>query len=167
MPAGGQQEYEYISGKARWAKFFVPSKFNKYAVDINLDNASLGKVLELKKRGIKNKIKKDEDGYWITLSSPSRIDTRTGPKVMQPPTVVNKDGSPWDPKIGIGNGSDVICKVWIRSYKNPSTQTPETAIRLYGVKIENHVPFNPKSDFEDDKNRLQSQGLVEQEPQIW
>lgn len=167
MTAGGKQEYEYLSGKARWAKFFVPSKYNKYCVDLCLDNASLGKALELKKRGIRNKIKNEDGEYWITLSTPSRIDTRTGPKVMQPPPVVNKDGSLWDPKVGIGNNSDITCKVWVRTYTNPNNLKSEIAIRLYGIKIDNLVAFSPQTDFEDDRNRIQTQGLVEQETQPW
>lgn len=163
---GGQQEYEYLSGKARWAKLFVPSQYNKYSLELNLDNASLGKALELKKRGIKNNIKNEDGEYWITLSSPSRIETRMGPKMMQPPAVVNADGSDWDPKRGIGNGSDVTCKVWIRKYEVRGT--PAIAVRLYGVKVDNLVEYNTMKDIPvDSKKRVLVSGLTEHSPQPW
>jgi len=165
---GGQQEYEYLSGKVRWAKLFVPSIYNKYSLELNLDRESLGKALELKKRGIKNNIKNEDGEYWITLSSPSKIETRTGPKMQLPPAVVNIDGSDWDTKRGIGNGSDVTCKVWVRKYKIRSTDEDAIAIRLYGVKIDNLIEFNPSKDFpEGNKKAVQVSGLKEYKPQEW
>lgn len=163
---GGQQEYDYLSGKVRWAKLFVPSQYNKYSLELNLDNASLGKALELKKRGIKNNIKNVDGEYWITLSSPSHIDTRMGPKIIQPPAVVNADGSDWDPKRGIGNGSDITCKVWIRKYQVQGKDA--IAVRLYGVKVDNLIEFNTAKDFaNDDRKRIQTSGLTEHSPQQW
>lgn len=163
--SGANHEYEYLSGKVRWAKLFVPSQYNKYTLDLNLDRESLGKMLELKKRGVKNTLKNVDGEYWVTLASPSRIDTKMGPKLLQPPSVVNKDGSEWDPKVGIGNDSDITCKVWVRKYTH---QTKEmVAVRLYGVKVDNLVPFNPRSDFDDDRKRIQTEGLSEQTRKPW
>lgn len=161
----GGQEYEYLSGKVKWAKLFMPSQFGKYSLDLNLDNESLGKVLEFKKRGIKNVIKNVDGEYWITLSSPAQIDTKMGPKIFPPPAVVNPDGSPWDIKVGVGNGSDITCKVWLRKYEVKGK--PAVAIRLYGVKVDNLVPFNPKADFEDDRKRIQTEGLSEKTRKPW
>lgn len=163
--SGANHEYEYLSGKAKWAKFFVPSAYNKYTVDLNLDQESLGKVLALKKRGVKNVLKNEEGEYWITLSSPSRIDTKMGPKMMQPPGVVNADGSDWDPKVGVGNGSDITCKVWVRKYSHQGKDM--VALRLYGVKVDNLIPFNPRTDFDDDRKRIQTEGLSEQVRKPW
>lgn len=163
----GGQEYEYLSGKAGWSYLFTPSQYNKYKIDLYLDNASLGKVLELKKRGIKNVVKHEDDGYMITLSSPGSIQTKTGPRIMQPPAVVNADGSDWDPKKGIGRGSEVTCKIWIRKYKNPNNQREEIAIRLYGVKIDNYVAYDPRKDIPDDRKRMKVEGLPEHGQQAW
>lgn len=164
----GGQEYEFLSGKVRWAKLFTPSQYNKFTLDLCLDSESLGKVLELKKRGIKNSLKNDNGEYWITIASPARIDTKTGPKILPGPSVINKDGSPWDPQVGIGNDSDITVKVWVRKYKNPNNQRDEVAMRLYGVKVDTLVPFNPKADFDGtDHQRVQTEGLTEQVKNPW
>lgn len=166
--ASGTQEYVYLSGKVWRAELFQASPYNKYNIKLNLDNPSLAIVLDLKKRGIKNVISKDDDGYWITLSSPSRIDTRKGPTIIEPPAVVNPDGSPWDRKTGIGDGSDVTCKVWVRKYKNPNNKQDEVAIRLFGVMVDNLVPFDPKRDFHDDaRKRIQTDGLKDHGSNPW
>lgn len=167
MPGGGQQEYVFLSGKAGWMHLFTPSQFNKYKIDLCLDNESLGKALELKKRGIRNNIKNENGEYWITLSSPSQIETLYGTKPMEPPAVVNPDGSPWDSTIGIGRGSDVTCKVWIRKYTPKPTNRESIAARLYGVKVDNLIEFNPKTDFEDSKRRIKTEGLKEYKPKEW
>ena len=161
MKQGGQ-EYDFLSGKTgRWTHLFVPSAYSKYKLDLNLDTESLGKALDLKKRGIKNTISNKDGEYWITLSSPVSIDTKAGPRTIEPPAVINTDGSQWDPKVGIGEGSDVTCKVWIRKYKNPNNKKDEIALRLYGVKVDNLIPFDPRTDFEDSKKRIQIEGLKE------
>lgn len=167
----GGYEYEYLSGKSgKHTQLFTPSIYNKYKIDLSLDNASLGKVLELKKRGIKNVIKNENGEYWLTISSPAKVDTRTGPRIIPPPAVVNPDGSDWDSKKGIGEGSDVTVKVWVRKYKNPNNQREEVALRLYGVKIDNLVNFDPKRDISpvgDAQKELKVRGLPEHGPQPW
>src|SRR5215472_14492794 len=96
------KEFAYLSGKGRWAKFFVPSDYFKYTVDLSLDNKSLGVMFELKKKGIKNSIKNVDGEYRVTVSTPSQVETKTkGTVILEKPKVYNKDGSPWDPKMGI------------------------------------------------------------------
>jgi hypothetical protein len=135
-------ENVYLSGKCRWSKgLFTPSSFKKYGFKVNLDNPSLSIVLDLKKRGIKNELIKDEEGYWINLSRPSEIQIRGGQlKAMLPPVVITAEGMPWNQDKVIGDGSDVTCKVAVRKWKSPFGQEG-VSIRLESVRVDNLVEF--------------------------
>jgi hypothetical protein len=132
-------EHVYLSGKCRWSKgLFTPSGFKKYGFKVNLDNPSLSIVLDLKKRGIKNELIKDEEGYWINLTRPSEINVRNQIKAMLPPIVITAEGKPWNVDKPIGDGSDVTCKVAVRTYKTPFG-VEGISIRLESVKIDSLV----------------------------
>lgn len=136
------QDYVYLTGKCKWGVgLFAPSPFNKYGIKLNLDNASLSIVLDLKKKGIQNDINKDEDGYWVNLSRPSQINIRGALRTMTPPVVISADGQPWNKDKGIGDGSDVTCKVAVRKWKSPIGNKEGISLRLESVRIDHLVDF--------------------------
>ena len=135
------KEYVYLSGKCKWAKgLLAPSQFKKYSFKLNLDNPSLSIVLDLKKKGIKNEVSKDEDGYWINLSRPSEINIRGAMRGIEPPVIITSENIPWNKDKMIGDGSDVTCKVAVRNWKSPFG-VPGVSIRLESVRIDNLVEF--------------------------
>jgi hypothetical protein len=155
------REYVYLSGKVKWAKgLLAPSQWKKYGCKLNLDNPSLSIVLDLKKKGIKNELTKDEDGYWINLSRPSEINIKGSMQGMLPPVVVTNDDPPipWNQDKMIGDGSDITCKVAVRNWKSPFG-VPGVSIRLESVRVDNLVEFT--TDHWPEKEAKQIKGLAE------
>lgn len=134
-------EYVYLSGKCKWAKgLLAPSQFKKYGVKLNLDNPSLSIILDLKKKGIKNALVKDEDGYWVNLSRPSELNFKGQLRGVEPPVIITKDNVPFNKDKMIGDGSDLTCKVAVRSWKSPFG-VPGVSLRLESVRVDNLVEF--------------------------
>jgi hypothetical protein len=103
--------------------------------------------------GIKNDIKKDEDGYYVTISRPvSRVyNGKATP--FSPPTVINKDGVPF--KGDVGNGSDITTKVEVYRYRVPTGKDKwGTAIRWVSSRIDNLIEFKPQTDYNPDEQKI-------------
>lgn len=132
---------EFIQGKVKFINLKHLGKFNKWGVTLYLDAPSILIVKKLIEDGIKNELKKDEDGYYITFSRPPELRLRDGRRtVMTPPTLIDKDGMAIDTIVG--PGSDVGVKLEIYGGKTPQGGNYKAA-RLAGVKLYNHVPYDP------------------------
>lgn len=158
--------YYYISGKGKWAnKLFMPDQMYKcWSILIYPNEEGYSKVLELKAgkdgvQGILNTIKKDDDGYNITFKRPTEKLMKGRLNAFLPPLVVDAEGQPWNKDKGIGNGSDLTCKIEWYSYKRP-TGGQGSAIRLESVRVDNLVPFE-KKDFPEPERKMM-EGLDEQ-----
>jgi hypothetical protein len=165
LPKVGSKESVVFYGKGRWAKLVVPSQFNKWTVEVCLDNESLSKVLELKKQGIKNNLKHDEDGTWITFSRNAEITIQGKMRPNTPPVVVDKDGNPWPRDVAIGNGSDLAVRCNVVSYKVPIINQQGIAVRLEAVKVLHLKEFDNNSF--DEKEIKQLGDLQEAEAKPW
>lgn len=165
----GKTEYLFLVGKGRWCKFFAPSQYGKFSVEFAPDEASLSTLMELKKEGIRNVIKRDDEGvYRLNISRNSIIRTKGGADMANsPPVVIDKDGNPWNKDKGIGNDSDMTIKVAVRRYKVPMTGKEGVAIGLESVRIDNLIDFNPNTDWPESNAKKQISGLAEQPKPPW
>lgn len=166
------KEFIYLSGKAKWAaKLFTPDQQYKcWSFLLYPDDPSYQKILEMKKgkegtQGILNVIKKDDDGYCMTLKRPTEKLFKGRMQGFTPPLVVNADNSPFNAQMSIGNGSDVTCKVEYYTYNRP-TGGKGSAIRLEAVRVDNLVPFEKEKDFKEAELK-QVSGLTEQPPPLF
>lgn len=170
----GRTYNEYLTGKLSWVRAERPNQWGDWSIQIHPDAPSLEKVRELAAEGVKNTIKKDEDGYYVTYKRPTSK-TYNG-KVMPfgPPVVL--DGSkplegggyaPLENTGAIGNGSDGIIKLQIYSHRTPSGGQAKAA-RWESVRIDNLVPFQKQEEFTEEEQRA-SKGLAEQpkQEQLW
>lgn len=166
------KEYIFLSGKAKWAnKLFVPDQLYKcWSVVLYPNEQSYSKVLEMKKgqdgvQGILNMIKKDDEGYYITLKRPTEKLMRGKLNAFLPPVIVNADNTPFNAQgAAIGNGTDVTCKIEYYIYPRP-TGGKGSAIRLESVRIDNLVPFL-KDSFNKEEAK-QVAGLTDQPPPLF
>ena len=166
------KQYIYLSGKAKWAnKLFAPDlKFKNWSVLLYPNEESYSKILELKKgkddvQGLLNIIKKDEDGYCLTLKRPTEKLIRGKMIGYAPPLVLNADNSPFNPQgPQLGNGSDITCKIEYYEYAKPAGGRG-SAIRLESVRVDNLVPFK-KDDFSK-ADAQQASGLTDQPPPLF
>lgn len=153
-------DYIYLTGKTKWVKITTPNKYDKWSMDLYPTPPSYDKIVELKSKGLKNHLRKDDDGYYMTFTRPTSKIIRGKIQGFQPPIVVDKEGRPL-PKVAIGNGSDVTIKVEVYEYKIPLSKNEKgIACRLESIRIDNLVPFE-KKDFDADDSK-QIQGLTEQ-----
>lgn len=140
-------EYVYLKGKASWVKHTKPDR--KYVREdgtggfwdfvLYPDAESLEKVRELQAEGVKNVIKKDEDGYYVRFRRPEYIWQKGKLVEMHPPLVVNIDGSPLGDDL-VGNGSDVTAKIEVYKHKTPNGGKAKAA-RWMSLRVDNLVPY--------------------------
>jgi hypothetical protein len=151
-------EYIYLQGKAKWFKHQQPNKFGNWSHDVYLNEASLAKVKELqetkgKTDGIKNALKEDDDGQFISLSRPQSKTIRGKVVGFAPPEVLGKDGLPLHDML-VGNGSDITTKVEYYTYRKPYGDGRGSAIRWASTRVDNLVPFKTQRDFDPDQANL-------------
>lgn len=154
-------DFVYVKGKASWPRLMIPDPmYNKWSIRLHPDKDSLEIIRNLQAEGIKNVIKKDDDGYYVQLSRPTHRKGRPGTAdiPLAPPQVVDADGNMYDGRIG--NGSDVTLKLEVYSHKTPGGGKAKAA-RLASVRIDNLAPYDPARDLGDEE-RNQIRGLDEQ-----
>ncbi len=137
-------EFVYIQGKVKWFRHISPESYEgetprwKHTIYPNAE--SLEKIRELQSEGIKNVLKKDDDGYYITFGRPTQLKKRDGSSAaLLPPEVTDKDGNLMKNTM-VGNGSDVTTKLEVYGFRN----RPGKAARWLASRIDTLVPFEQK-----------------------
>ncbi len=158
-------EFVYLQGKCKWAKLISPNDYQKWVITLYPNPESLEKVRELQAEGMKNILKKDEDGYNITFNRPLEKIYASGRRTgFDPPAILWKDSKPMKDPPQIGNGSDVTIKLEVYSHGIPNSQRKAKAARLLTVKIDNLVPY--VRDSEEQEQRA-AKGLDQQPEQLF
>ena len=98
----------YFKGMAKWAKVRKPDSYDKYVVDLYMDDPSFDLFNE---SGVELKIREDDDGTFVKLSRPIAKEIKGQLVEYEAPKVLDAEGEVMDESILIGNGSQVICKV--------------------------------------------------------
>lgn len=158
---GKSSEDVYVKGKVSWVRAVVPNDWDKWTITLHPDAESLEIIRDLQAKGIKNRMKKDDDGYYIAFSRPTMIELRKGVKTgVTPPEVVDANGAPLE-GVAIGNGSDATVKLEVYQHNTPGGGK-SIAARWAGVRIDNLIPFNRDTDYPDEDRKAVSEGLREQ-----
>lgn len=155
-----KDEEVFLKGKIKWCKHLKPDTTYepKWSVVMYVEGAELEKVREWQAQGIKNSVKKDEDGWFITLSRKTAIRTKQGREIgMEPPKVIDKDGAPIVAMVG--NGSDGIAKCTLWSF-NPQPGISGKALRWEALRVDNLIPFEQHRDYPDGGESIKT--LVEE-----
>lgn len=153
---------EFIEGKVKFIQTHMPSKFDKYSIVLYLSGKGLDKFNELKERGIKNELKKDEDGYYASFHRPTFIETRDGRKIpLEPPKMMDKEGALNTDMVA--PGSDVTVK--LETYGGAGSKGKYFAARLSAVRVDNLVPYAGKLLSTEDARAVR--GLAEQPEQLF
>lgn len=153
-------EYVYLTGKSKWFKHQAPNKFGNWSHDIYLTPESVEKVKDLqqtkgKTDGIKNQIKHDDDGDYISLSRPQSKTIRGKVVGFAPPEVLGRDSLPLYDML-VGNGSDITTKCEYYTYKKPFGDGRGSAIRWASTRVDNLIPFVTQRDFDEDQTKAVS-----------
>lgn len=149
-------DFVYIKGKLFWNRTLQVNPWGKWVQTVYPDSDSLEKVRELQAEGMKNTLKKDDDGYFITFNRPSEKTDRMGRKYgLAPVEVIGPDGSKYEGLIG--NGSDGVVKLEVYQHKTPGGGMAKAA-RLMAIKVDTLVPYDPNKDMLPDEQKA-VQGL--------
>lgn len=163
-------KHEYLQGKTAWFKYNRLNDWGKWTHVLYLNNDSLDKFKALQAsdadvQGIKNVLKKDEDGYFTTFSRPGTITRRGKTEALTPPLVFESDGkTPWQGG-AIGNGSDVTTKIEVYEYNVPGANKRGRAVRWLSTKIDQLVPYEGARDNTPQEAKA-NRGLDKQPPQF-
>lgn len=144
-----KEEEVFLKGKIKWCKHIRPDTMyppGKWSVIMYVEGAELEKVREWQAMGIKNAVKKDEDGWFITLSRKVSITVKGHEVGLEPPKVIDKDGVPITDMVG--NGSDGIAKCVLWSF-NPMPGISGKALRWEALRVDNLIPFDSNKDYPD------------------
>lgn len=135
-----------VTGKVRW---FFPSTANehgKWSHSMYLDEPSLAVVRNLQGEGIKNVIKKDDDGWYCAFSRPTQLRTKRGIAIpLAPPEVLDENGHPMDPRILVGKGSSITTKLEVYEHGTPGGGRAKAA-RWAATRIDSLVEYKPDRD---------------------
>lgn len=161
--------YVTFPAKIKWATgLAIPGKYGKWDAPFWPDNEGLEMIRDLQAKGLKNVIKKDEDGYYVRFGRKTSRDIRGKPPIQQaPPVVVSDDGETLMDAKTIGNGSDVTVRLRVYEHATPSGGKA-VAAELVGIRVDNHIPFKASSDFEPGTQRdKMAQGLADAPRPTW
>lgn len=155
----------YITGKCKYARTKKPDeKYEKWTITVYPDETSMKEVYKLIDEGIKNKLRKDEDGYNISFGRPTFIRSKKGPDIpLAAPIVMNKDGVVIEDLIG--DGSDVTVKLETYGGPGPRGVGRYKAARLAAIRINNLVPYT--RDSMTDEQKHSTKGIMEQPIQLF
>lgn len=160
-----REEEVFLKGKIKWCKHIKPdSMYNKWSVVMYINGPELDKAREWQAMGIKNTIKKDDDGWFITLSRKCVITVKGRDVGMAPPNVFTVEKGPdGDVEVpvleAVGNGSDGVAKCILWSSKN----YPGRNLRWEALRIDTLLKFDTKRDYPDGGASLET--LKAEEPE--
>lgn len=160
-------EFFYFQGMTKWFRPEHTNEWGKWSHVIYPNEENLEKIRDLQAQGVKNVLKKDEDGYYLTIGRNSEIRRKTpsgGVKIvgMAPPQIIDKDGQPMH-GVNVGNGSMVTTKVEVYQHGTPGGGKAK-AMRWVSSRIDNLVPYEPQTD-QFPEEAKSTKGLAEQPAQ--
>lgn len=173
-----QPQYVFFKGKVKWCRPHVPDPWGKYKTQLYPDDESLEKIRDLMVaqegiQPIKNVLKKDEDGYFITISRDVQKEMRGKVVALGPVEVLDgntplPDGKGYAPlrNVNIGNGSDCIIKCELRTFNVPGGQVKGRSLRMTSIRVDNLVPFNKVEDYTE-LEQAKVKGMEDQAPRMW
>lgn len=152
-------EYAYVKGKSKYLSLVNLNKFGDWAITLYPDTASLEVCRDLQARGIKNIMKKDEDGYYIQFKRAANQNFGNTVVRNLPPEVVDSAGVAMDGS-RVGYGSDVDIKLEVTGGINKKMGARWMRAKLDKVMVTNLVPYLPDAERQPDQKAITA-GIVD------
>jgi hypothetical protein len=149
--------YETLTGEFWWVKAHEPeegpAQFNKpgqppkfaWKIQFRPNAESVMKIIDLQSKGVKNQLKKTEDGksYFINFSRPTEIPKKFGPSTkLTAPTVFGADGkTPIKEQVGNGSKGNIILELY--EHRTPTGKAH--AARWFSLTVTDLVPYGNKT----------------------
>lgn len=143
--------YETLEGSFNWVQIdepvetpFKDKKGNLrwvWKAQFRPNAESLMKVMDLQSKGVKNQLKKDDQGYFVNFNRP--VKDNAG-KALSPPRAYKADGiTPLNDNIGNGSKGKVVLELY--EHKTPNGGKAHAA-RLYSFAITDLVVYSGGGD---------------------
>jgi hypothetical protein len=144
----GKIRYAHQLGKLDYT-FSTPQKpEGKWNCVLYPNSDSVAIIREMQDYGLANKLKKDDDGYFMQFSRPEFRTFKGVRKDFSPPIVRRAEGSAITPNT-IGNGSDCEIILEIYKWKPPVGSKYNVAARLQEVIVHELIEYTPEKKDED------------------
>lgn len=138
-------KYIKLKGKGMWTKSLFTAETwdgpkgpeSSWSVTLYPDSPSLEIVRELQGDGLKNKIKRDDDGWYVKFKRPVEKDMG-GKKVTFPAPKITLNGEHFEGPIGFGSDIEVTLEVY--KHRVPGGGN-SVAARLESVDVLSLVPY--------------------------
>lgn len=154
-----------LQGKLKYIHAVTFNKYNKWSVTFYPIPKSLDIIRDLQAEGLKNVIKKDDDGYFIQFSrEPTKL-MRGKVVAFAAPKVIDKEGLPFDGS-KIGRGSDATIRLEVYQHGTPSGGKAKAA-RWDSIRIDTLVPFEPMRDMPMEEAEAIADLAKSPEQQLW
>lgn len=166
MVGNRKTEEVFLKGKLSWIKHIIPEVYldkSFWKITIHPDDESLEKIRELQSEGLKNHVKKDTDGWYVTFKRPTERKFSGRVEGMSPPKVINKEGQPIETRIG--NGSDGVIKLEVYQHKTPNGGHAKAG-RWAAARIDNMIEFKADDDFTNEE-KVELKTLREEPEQLF
>lgn len=133
-----------VHGKLKYIHAVSFNKYDKWSVTFYPTPESLEVIRDLQAQGVKNVMKKDDDGYFISFSrEPTKL-IRGKVVAFAAPKVIDKEGKPFDGN-KIGRGSDATIRLEVYQHGTPSGGKAKAA-RWDSARIDNLIPYDVDRD---------------------
>lgn len=133
-----------IQGKVKYIHAVNFNKFDKWSIVIYPDTRSLEVIRDLQAQGIKNVMKKDDDGYFIQFSrEPTKL-MRGKVVAFAAPKVLASDGTLMD-GLKVGRTSDVTVRLEVYQHGTPNGGKAK-ASRWDSLRVDNLVAWEIDKD---------------------
>lgn len=165
-----QSKTDYIDfqGKCKWVRTKGLNPWGKWTATLWLTPESLEVFRDLQTQGVKNHLKKDEDGYYVTFTRSFEKEYKdklgmTRKIGFTPVEVYDRDGTPFDGLIG--DGSDLTVTAEVYTHGTPSGAKAKAA-RLKTIRVDNLVPFTREDLDERQRKSLERLDQIIPQPRF-
>jgi hypothetical protein len=159
-------EYIILKGMFKWVRYLKPDvEYNKYSVTLYPDATSLETIRELQSQGMKNVLKKDDDGYFVRFGRVHSREYKGKIITLGPPEIINSDGTPYTGP-AIGNGSSGSIKLEVYTHNVPGSKGKAKASRWVALKVDTLIPFEGERDFTETEEKA-VRNLTTATPPAW
>lgn len=159
--------FEFIEGMFKWVRHTKLDDWGKWKSVVYPNSESLEKIREWQAQGLKNKVSKDDDGWFTTFSRPAsklmkgKIVGFEAPKIFDGTQKLADGSYKMITEPIVGNGSTGIMKLELYNYTPPGSVNKAVAARWLSTRIDNLVPFDGLKDYDKEEARA-VKGLTEQ-----
>jgi hypothetical protein len=169
-------EFLYLKGKVKWCRPQQPDPWGNWKTEFYPIPEDLAKIKALKETsngvtGIKNTIKKDEDGEYVSLRRPQsklmrgKVTGFAPPEVLDGSVVLPDGSNPPLRDTPIGNGTDATVKISVYTHSTPGGGKAR-ATRWEAIRVDNLVPYKGRDEFTEGEEK-QIRGLAESPKPLW